>query len=78
MLGVTGFNEYNIKLNSVIGNNTIHIKIEGFFFPFSPNQTKHPGKGKVKVKLQTKGCHFAKCSEESQRVNPISDRCFPN
>ena len=51
MLGVTGFNEYNIKLDSVIGNNTIHIKIEG--------------KGKVKVKLQTKGCYFAKCPGES-------------
>ena len=28
MLGVTVFNEYNIKLNSVIGNNTGHTKIE--------------------------------------------------
>ena len=29
MLDVTGFNEYNIKLNSVIGNDTRHTKIEG-------------------------------------------------
>ena len=28
MLEVTGFNEYNIKLDGVIGNNTIYIKIE--------------------------------------------------
>ena len=26
MLDVTGFNEYNIKLNSVIGNDTRHTK----------------------------------------------------
>ena len=26
MLDVTGFNEYNIKLYSVIGNDTRHIK----------------------------------------------------
>ena len=26
MLDVTGFNEYNIKLDSVIGNNTRHTK----------------------------------------------------
>ena len=26
MLDVTGFNEYNIKLDSVIGNNTGHIQ----------------------------------------------------
>ena len=29
MSDVTGFNDYNIKLNSVIGNNTRHIKIGG-------------------------------------------------
>ena len=27
MLDVTGFNEYNIKLDSVIGNDTRHTKI---------------------------------------------------
>ena len=29
MLDVTSFNEYNIKLNSVIGNDTRCTKIEG-------------------------------------------------
>ena len=29
MLDVTGFNECNIKLNSVIGNDTRRTKIEG-------------------------------------------------
>ena len=29
MLDVTGFNEYNIKLDSVIGNDAGHTKIEG-------------------------------------------------
>ena len=29
MLDVTGFNEYNIKLGSVIGNDTGHIQNRG-------------------------------------------------
>ena len=29
MLDVTGFNEYNIKLNNVIGNDTRYTKIQG-------------------------------------------------
>ena len=52
MLDVTGFNEYNINLNSVIGNDARCTKIEegggGFFFFFfvllatRRHKQKHP------------------------------------
>ena len=38
MSDVTGFNDYNIKLNSVIGNNTRHTKIGGG----APSQKEAP------------------------------------
>ena len=64
MLDVTGFNEYNIKLDCVIGNDTRYTKIEGGgsqveFGVYSENL---PGGGeKIGIRAATKRCPERLC-----------------